>query len=108
MAFQQLQSQEDLQAFLKKTGKLLLFKHSTVCPISTSAHEQFHAYLQANSDVEAAEVLVREARPVSNEIAEHLQIKHESPQIFLIEDGAVSWHTSHWKITKDAIEQAMK
>ena len=27
---------------------------------------------------------------------------------FLLEDGQVKWHTSHWKITKDAIREAVQ
>ncbi|WP_232699884.1 bacillithiol system redox-active protein YtxJ [Brevibacillus daliensis] len=101
-----LESVDDLNAFLAHPGKRLLLKHSTICPISTTALEQVETYL-ADSDVATAIVLVREARPVSNEVAERFQIKHESPQIFLFEDGAVKWHTSHWKITKDTLVEAV-
>lgn len=103
----QLHSVEELDRFVQEGGKRLLFKHSTICPISTSAYEEFQAFLR-EQDVPAAVILVREDRPVSNEVAERYEIKHESPQIFLLEDGAVKWHTSHWKITKDAIAQAVQ
>ncbi|WP_139491366.1 bacillithiol system redox-active protein YtxJ [Brevibacillus dissolubilis] len=104
----QLETIEQLDSFAGQPGKRILFKHSTICPISTSAYEQFQSFMGEQSDIPAAVVLVREARPVSNEIADRYGIKHESPQIFLLEDGAVKWHTSHWKITKDAIAQAVK
>ena len=52
-------------------------------------------------------VLVIEDRPVSNHIAEEFEIKHESPQILLFDDGKVSWSTSHWKITRDSIKEAL-
>ncbi|AWX57441.1 MULTISPECIES: bacillithiol system redox-active protein YtxJ [Brevibacillus] len=106
MSQKQLHSIEELDEFVAKNGKRLLFKHSTICPISTSAYEEFQAYLQDNQ-VESAVILVREDRPVSNAVADRFSIKHESPQIFLLEDGEVKWHTSHWKITKDAIGQAL-
>ncbi|RAT96412.1 bacillithiol system redox-active protein YtxJ [Brevibacillus sp. Leaf182] len=107
MSQKQLHSIEELDEFVVKNGRRLLFKHSTICPISTSAYEEFQAYLQDNQ-VESAVILVREDRPVSNAVADRFSIKHESPQIFLLEDGEVKWHTSHWKITKDAIGQALK
>lgn len=103
----QLHSTEELDQFVAEGGKRLLFKHSTVCPISTSAYEEFQAYL-LEQNVPAAVILVREDRPVSNAVAERFDIKHESPQIFLLEDGKVKWHTSHWKITKEAIKEAIK
>ncbi|MFY0542678.1 bacillithiol system redox-active protein YtxJ [Brevibacillus sp. H7] len=103
----QLHSVEELNQFIQAGGKRLLFKHSTICPISATAYEEFQAFLR-EQEMPAAVILVREDRPVSNEVADRFQIKHESPQIFLLEDGAVKWHTSHWKITKDAIAEAMK
>jgi bacillithiol system protein YtxJ len=105
MAIQQLKTIDDMENFIKQPGKHLLFKHSTTCPISAKAHDEFTAYLEEN-ETSAAVVLVIEDRPVSLEIAEKLAIKHESPQIFLLEDGEVSWNTSHWKITKDSIQEA--
>ncbi|UFJ39327.1 bacillithiol system redox-active protein YtxJ [Brevibacillus humidisoli] len=103
----QLHSVEQLEQFVNQPGKRLLFKHSTICPISTSAHDEFSAFLEEN-ELPAAIVLVREDRPVSNDIAERYGIKHESPQIFLLEDGSVKWHTSHWKITRQAIAEAVQ
>ncbi len=106
MEIKQLTSMEDMTEFVKQPGKHLLFKHSTTCPISAKAHEEFQAFVE-ESNTSAAIVLVIEDRPVSNQIAEELGIKHESPQIFLIEDGNVLWNTSHWKITKNALKEAV-
>jgi bacillithiol system protein YtxJ len=106
MSIQQLHTLEDLQQYVAKPGKKLLFKHSTTCPISAKANEEFQAYLK-DTDTAAAVVLVIEDRPVSNQIAEEFGIKHESPQLFLLEDNEVRWNTSHWKITRDAIKEAV-
>ncbi|NGQ97250.1 bacillithiol system redox-active protein YtxJ [Brevibacillus sp. SYP-B805] len=102
----ELHSIDELDAFVSGPGKRLLFKHSTICPISSAAYEEFQSFLNSH-EMPAAVILVREDRPVSNEVAERYGIKHESPQIFLLEDQAVKWHTSHWKITRDAIAQAL-
>lgn len=102
----QLHSIEELGQFVQEGGKRLLFKHSTVCPISTAAYDEYQSYLQEN-DVSAAIILVREDRPVSNEVESRFGVKHESPQIFLLDNGEVKWHTSHWKITKQAIGEAV-
>ena len=106
MSIKQLHTLEDLQQYVAEPGKKLLFKHSTTCPISAKANEEFEAYLK-DADTNAAIVLVIEDRPVSNQITEQFGIKHESPQIFLLEDGEVRWNTSHWKITRDAIKEAV-
>lgn len=106
MAIQQLHTLDELHQYVGQPGKKLLFKHSTTCPISAKANEEFLAFVQG-SDTPAAIVHVIEDRPVSNQIAEEFGIKHESPQIFLLEDGEVRWNTSHWKITRDAIKEAV-
>ncbi|GAE27790.1 general stress protein [Halalkalibacter wakoensis JCM 9140] len=102
----QLKSIEEMKQFVKQPGKHLLFKHSTTCPISAKANDEFQAFV-AETNTSAATVFVIEDRPVSNQIAEDFGIKHESPQIFLLEDGEVRWNTSHWKITKEAIKEAI-
>jgi bacillithiol system protein YtxJ len=106
MSIKQLQSIEDLNQFVQQTGKQLLFKHSTTCPISAKAHEEFQAFLN-DSDTSAAIVHVIEDRSVSLHIADKFGIKHESPQIFMLEDGEVKWNTSHWKITQNSIKEAL-
>lgn len=102
-----LQSIEELNEFVSQPGKRLILKHSTICPISTAAHDEFEAFLTEQA-IPAALILVREDRPVSNEVEARFGIKHESPQIFLVEDHQVKWHTSHWKITKQAIQEALQ
>ncbi|WP_227935448.1 bacillithiol system redox-active protein YtxJ [Alkalihalobacillus deserti] len=106
MEIEQLTSIEDMNQFVRQSGKHLLFKHSTTCPISANAHKEFQTFVEETS-TSAAIVLVIEDKPVSNQIAEDLGIKHESPQIFLLEDGKVRWNTSHWKITKDSLKEAI-
>jgi bacillithiol system protein YtxJ len=106
MSIQQIHTLDELHQYVGQPGKKLLFKHSTTCPISAKAHEEFQAYAQG-ADTPAAIVHVIEDRPVSNQIAEDFGIKHESPQIFLLDGGEVRWNTSHWKITRDAIKEAV-
>ena len=106
MSIKQLHTIEDLHQFVQQPGKHLLFKHSTACPISAKAYEEFQVFVK-DTDISAAVVLVIEDRPVSNKIAEEFGIKHESPQIFLLEDGKVRWNASHWKITRESIKEAL-
>lgn len=106
MAYTQLTSIDEMNTFVDQAGTHVLFKHSTTCPISAKAFQEFQSFL-ADTDASAAVVHVIEDRPVSLEVAEKLGIKHESPQVFVLKDGAVSFHTSHWKITKQALQEAV-
>ena len=85
-----------------------MFKHSTTCPISAAAFEQYNNYLDsADENVDAYLIKVIENREVSNHVEADTNVKHESPQIFLIKNKEVTWHTSHSKITEDAIAKEL-
>ncbi|MFB5677578.1 bacillithiol system redox-active protein YtxJ [Paenibacillus terreus] len=88
---------------------LLLFKHSTRCPISARAHQEMEAYLQGTpaSNVEYGIIYVVEDRPVSNETAARLGVKHESPQVILVRDGKAVWDTSHGSITSVRLQETL-
>ncbi|WP_410768139.1 bacillithiol system redox-active protein YtxJ [Fontibacillus sp. BL9] len=100
-------SKEDLHSALEHTAEqpLLLFKHSTSCPISAGAHRELEKYLNntPNEKITYGLIYVIEDRDVSNEAADVLGVKHESPQALLVKDGQAVWHTSHSKITADAL-----
>lgn len=88
---------------------VLVFKHSTTCPISAEAYAQWQAYLRAepNPDIEYALVRVIESRAVSNLIAETLNVKHESPQVLFVRGRKAGWHDSHWNITETALRERL-
>lgn len=81
---------------------LVVFKHSTTCPVSANAYREVNNYLQDNPRSDADYILVKviESRPVSNQIAEDTAVKHESPQIMLIQDKAKVWSATHWAVTQ--------
>jgi bacillithiol system protein YtxJ len=66
-------------------------------------------YLQdePNESVEYAIIYVVEDRTVSNEAASLIGIKHESPQVILVNVGNPTWHTSHSHITSDALKERL-
>ncbi len=102
---------EELDHWLQRSeeGEVLFFKHSTACPISAAAFDELQSFLQTEQKkrVDVAMVHVIENRDISNRITEHYNIKHESPQVLLIQKGKVLWHTSHWDITQDTLYQAV-
>ncbi|OUM98724.1 MAG: hypothetical protein BAA02_09255 [Paenibacillaceae bacterium ZCTH02-B3] len=113
-AIRQLTTVEQWQETLRRSGDrpVLVFKHSTRCPISAGAHEALTQYAEdagraGQAPCEFAIVHVIEDRPVSNAIAEATGIRHESPQAILLKDGRPVWHASHWTITYDFLSEKL-
>lgn len=87
---------------------VLLFKHSLTCPISTHAFREFQSYLKsADQTVSYNLITVQSSRPVSNEAATRLGVRHETPQAILIRNGKEVWNASHYQITAAALEEAI-
>jgi bacillithiol system protein YtxJ len=89
---------------------LLVFKHSTRCPVSAHAAQQVAAFEKSWGDKPGtlARVLVVEQRPVSLWLSERLATPHASPQALVVSGGAVAWVASHFGITQEALAKAMK
>lgn len=107
----ELQTVEELEQVWEGSSdkQVILFKHSTTCPISAGAFDEYQSFLESReADVDCYLVKVIESREVSNKIAEKTKVKHESPQIFLVANKEVVWHTSHSKITRERIKDAIK
>jgi len=106
----ELRHNEDLEQLLErsKTDPILIFKHSTQCSISTAAYEEFISFMNDAEDVPSGIVLVIENRGISNSIERKLGVRHESPQAIVVEKGRKTWAASHWAITADALNKAIK
>ncbi|MDQ1592544.1 MAG: hypothetical protein QOG71_3171 [Pyrinomonadaceae bacterium] len=86
---------------------VVLFKHSTTCPISARAHHQM-AKLPTGVGVPVSLVVVQRARELSRRVAEQTGIRHESPQAIILRNGQAVWSASHFDITAEAVEQAVR
>lgn len=108
----ELETVEQWKELYEKSAnkRVFLFKHSTTCPISAKADSEVREFAASydRDDAEFAFLKVRESRPVSNAIEEDLQVKHESPQFFILENKEVKWTNSHWNVTKQKIEEALQ
>lgn len=97
--------QEWEEALKKSNDKpVLIFKHSTTCPVSAAAYKEFTS---TETDVDSYLVKVIESRSVSNEIERKVGIQHKSPQIILLANEEAVWHASHWDITEANIGEAV-
>lgn len=98
---------EQFEEILKDQKTFYFLKHSLTCPISHAAYQEYQKYAEANQSVPTYYLAVQDSRPLSNEIAEKFQIKHESPQAILFSNGEARWNASHWKITNRSLAGAI-
>ncbi|HYE13552.1 MAG TPA: bacillithiol system redox-active protein YtxJ [Pyrinomonadaceae bacterium] len=82
---------------------VLVFKHSNACPISAAAYRQMK---QFKDDVSL--IVVQESRELSREVESRTGVRHETPQALVLRNGQAAWTASHFNITADAVERAMK
>ena len=101
-----LESLADLDAALRETRRpVVLFKHSTQCPISAAADDEYRAFVGSNPKAAVFTHLDLLAhRDVSKEIGERLGVRHESPQLIVMRGGRVSAVLNHDAITEKALE----
>lgn len=92
---------EALDALLMEPGVALLFLHDPGCPISRVAYREME---QLGGDVPLVDV--RFAQDVSRTIATRTGIRHESPQVIVLRDGAPVWSASHYGITTNDVRAA--
>lgn len=95
-------SEDQLNQALEENNTLFLLKHSTTCPISQNAFEQYEKFSK-EENVPCYYLYVQEARPLSNYVAEQYDVKHESPQVLYFKQGNVEWNTSHFDITYEKL-----
>ena len=87
---------------LSHSQPVVLFKHSTTCPISAAAYQQMSRYGGAVSLV-----VVQQARDISRQIETLTSVRHESPQAIILRNGQAVWSASHWNVTADAVKNAL-
>ncbi len=106
MAWIPLESAEQLAELvtLSHQSPVLFFKHSTRCSISAAAWgrmERGEAKLPANTTLVYLDLI--QYRTLSNELAQHFKIMHESPQVLLVHNGQCVYHASHFDIRPEYI-----
>ena len=97
---------DQFEDLIKQEDKFFLLKHSLTCPISHAAYQEYEKYAGGDQSIPTYYLAVQEARPLSNQVAEKFEIKHESPQALLIKNGEAVWNASHWKITNKSLTTA--
>ena len=103
--FDRIKDTKSLEELIARSNgsPLVIFKHSLTCPISAAAYEQMQRF---NGEVALIEVQV--APQLSKEIESKFGVRHESPQVIVLHKGQVAWNASHFKITADAVANAVE
>ena len=103
--FIKLSSRKRLEELFEQSHEkpVLLFKHSTTCPISTGVYEEVS---RVNGDINL--IVMQSARDISNAVAEKTGIRHESPQAIVLKNGAPVYHASHFDVSAEAINGELR
>jgi bacillithiol system protein YtxJ len=88
---------------------VLIFKHSTTCSISAAAKSKIERqWAGSGLDLPIYYLDLLRFRPLSAQIAEQFSIRHESPQLLLIQDGECTYDASHMGIRLSDVKTAVK
>ncbi len=87
------------------TQTCVIFKHSTRCIVSRTALKQFEMEYVVNENLKLYFLDLLSHRDISNTIAERFGVEHQSPQILVIKNGEVVYHTSHSAIDATVLER---
>ena len=74
---------------------VVIFKHSTRCSVSRMALKQFENEFDSRDKVTPYFLDLIAHRNISNAIAHHFGVTHQSPQLILIKDGKAIYNVSH-------------
>jgi len=106
-----LESNEDWNAALERSKEIpvLVFKHSTRCSVSFMAKKN----LESRWNFSDTQVLpyfldLIAQRQLSDLISSKTGVRHESPQLILIQNEAVIFYASHYGIDVEDIAKYIK
>jgi bacillithiol system protein YtxJ len=93
---------------LSKTKNILIFKHSTRCSISDAALNRVERNWKAEDETSLMPFYLDllKHRDVSNAIAQHYQIEHQSPQALIIKNGKCIFSQTHSAIRLEELLKA--
>lgn len=86
----------------------LIFKHSTRCGISRMVLKSFEReYNIEQSELDIYFLDLLNYRELSNEIANRLNIQHQSPQVLVLINEEVAYTDSHYSISASAVKEKL-
>lgn len=85
---------------------LVIFKHSTRCAVSSMVKNRLDKD-EAPAGINFYYLDLIKHRNISNKIAEIFRVRHQSPQVLVIDNGKCIFNESHSAIHFDDIEIAV-
>lgn len=109
--WQHLKTSKELQSLIQKSHDTpaVIFKHSKRCGASAIVKKR----LEEDWDLESGEIDIYfldliEHRDLSSEVAKTFGVRHESPQILVINNGQSLFDTSHGGVSVTAIKKVLE
>lgn len=97
---------ESPAALASAPGRTVVYKHSPTCSLCLWSIAEVQSFAETEGmTVHQVDVLAQ--RPLSQAIAAHFGVRHESPQVLIIEDGRVTWHGSHRVLSAERLSAAL-
>ena len=98
-----LESSTQFHQLLQSESFFVIYKHSPACSVCIFSLSHVNEYLREHEDILFWQIDILEQRGLSDSIAKHLQVQHESPQLLLIRKEKVVAHASHFAVTGEWI-----
>ena len=98
LKWNQLTEIQQLDTIVEESAEtpVIIFKHSTRCPVSRMALKSFeNEYSIEEGSAKPYFLDLIAHRDVSNEIASRFNVTHQSPQVIVIKEGQDVYNTSH-------------
>ena len=88
---------------------VLIFKNSLNCNVSADALDLIEENWKTDDELMIKPYLVDviKNRPLSMQIAEDYNIKHQSPQVLLIKNGECIYSKTHWNISYEELKETV-
>lgn len=103
-----IEQESDLQKAIQESFErpVVIFKHSTTCGIS--AHKLYD--METDWKATPEEIVfyyldLLRFRPISNLVAQELEVMHQSPQLIILKNGKAVANASHAYATFDFIKK---
>ncbi|NND70779.1 MAG: bacillithiol system redox-active protein YtxJ [Rhodothermales bacterium] len=105
--FTEIQTTDQLDQVIaaSEVAPQVVFKHSSRCGLSASAHRSLSVL--SSQDPPVFILTVQDSRKLSNEIEERFQIRHESPQIIIFSGGEPVFNSSHRRATSETVRECV-
>ncbi|MER3376804.1 MAG: bacillithiol system redox-active protein YtxJ [Allomuricauda sp.] len=96
-----LESLDQLEGIVEKSKHRpqIIYKHSMTCGISGMTLRMFNGSYEQDTECDFYFLTIQSHRDISNAVASQFGVRHESPQLLVIKDGKVTFHTSHGAIS---------